>query len=61
MYYEEFPGNADENAALMQTMAEKIESGSLSKNDIILLEPIFTYGHMDVHLHLKAKKRFIWF
>ena len=62
-YEEDFPvdkttAEDTENRALL---IEKIESNSLSKKDLTLLEPVFNYGHMDVHKYLKAKKRFIWF
>ncbi|EPJ45224.1 MAG: hypothetical protein OFPI_37590 [Osedax symbiont Rs2] len=63
MYEEDFPVKCGFAAATSaQTMlVEKINPGALSKTDIALIEPIFAYGHVDIHKHVTAKKRFIWF
>ena len=63
MYEEEFPvecGFAEATKA-QALMVDKIKSGALSKKDIALIEPIFAYGHVDIHTYIKPKKRFIWF
>lgn len=63
MYQEDFPADdsTTENMENCALMVEKIRSDSLSKQDIQIIEPVFNYGHMDVHQYLKAKKRFVWF
>lgn len=63
MYQEEFPVECVAEPAINQQTrwVEKIKAGDLSKKDIQVIEPIFVYGHVDVHRYLKPKKRFIWF
>ncbi len=62
MYEEEHPAvSADVVADRHLIMAEKIEAGELTKQDMQLITPIFAYGHIDVQQCLTVKKRFIWF
>ncbi len=44
-----------------KNMIDKIKAGSLSKKDIHILEPIFSYGDLNIHTLVKPKKRFIFF
>ena len=63
MYEEEFPQKS-ETLYLNQirtSMVERITAESLSKKDIATIEPIFVYGHVDIHRYVKPRKRFIWF
>ena len=63
MYQEQFPVECGFAAATSAQglLVEKIKSGALSKKDIALIEPVFAYGHVDIHKYVKPKKRFIWF
>lgn len=62
-YEEEFPVECGFEAATKArtNMVEKIQTGSLSKKDMNIIKPIFSYGNLDVTQYLKAKKRFIFF
>lgn len=42
-------------------MIVKIKAGSLSKRDIRTIEPIFSYGEINIHDLVKPKKRFMFF
>lgn len=63
MYQEDFPVACHTDPAINQQtqMVEKIQMGDLTKKDILTIEPVFVYGHVDIHRYLKPKKRFIWF
>ena len=62
MYEEEFPAHSKRLplTPICEDMIERMEDDLLSKEDILTIEPIFVYGHIDIHSHVKAKKRFIW-
>lgn len=63
MYQEEFGAACQIEPAISQQsiMIEKIKMGTLSKQEIDMVEPIFVYGHIDIHRYVEPKKRFIWF
>jgi hypothetical protein len=63
MYEEEFPHESETLYfnQIRTSMVERITEESLSKKDIATIEPIFVYGHVDIHQYVTAKKRFIWF
>ena len=44
-----------------QNIIDKIKAGSLSKKDIRFIEPVFTYGNLNINDFIKPKKRFIFF
>ena len=44
-----------------QMIIKKIKSGSLSKKDIRLIEPVFAYSNVNIHNLITPKKRFIFF
>lgn len=44
-----------------QKLIEKIRSGRVNKKDLKLLEPVFSYGNIDIHQHLSVRKRFFFF
>ncbi|MEM5530078.1 hypothetical protein WN093_14750 [Gammaproteobacteria bacterium AS21] len=63
MYHDELFGINSKDLPITADVEERIEDSCLTAEDIAHLEPIFAYGHVDVHEHLRAKKkkRFIWF
>lgn len=63
MYEEDFPAEetSTSNIAKQAVIIDKIKLGAVSKTDIQYIEPIFLYGHVDIHRYITAKKRFIWF
>jgi len=62
-YEEEFPVECGFEIATKERMKmiDKIRIGSLSNKDISTIEPIFSYGNVDILDHVKAKKRFFFF
>lgn len=44
-----------------EVIINKIKSGSLSKKDIRLIEPVFAYGNVNINDLIIPKKRFIFF
>ena len=62
-YEEEFPVECGFEIATKERMSviDKIRSGSLSNKDIRAIEPIFSYGNVDISDYVKAKKRFLFF
>lgn len=62
-YEEEYPVECGFDAATKArtSMVEKIRAGSLSKKDMSIIEPIFSYGNVDITKYVKPKKRFILF
>jgi len=63
-FEEEFPVECGFEIATKErmNMIDKIRVGSLSNKDIRTIEPIFSYGNVDISDHVKAKKKkFIFF
>lgn len=62
-YEEEFPVQCGFEIATKKQMIiiDKIRSGSLSKKDIKIIEPIFSYGNIVITNHVRAQKRFLFF
>jgi len=63
MYNDELFGIDSKELQITADIEERIEDNCLTEADIAHIEPIFSYGHVDVHRYLKAKKkkRFFWF
>jgi len=62
-YEEDFPvecGFAKATEERMK-MLDKIRQGTLSKKDINLISPVFSYGNIDISTYLQPKKRFFFF
>lgn len=62
-YEEEFAVECGFAQATKERMAmlEKIRRGSLSKKDIRVIEPIFSYGNIDLSAYIQPRKRFVFF
>lgn len=62
-YEEEFPVECGFAKATQERtmMLDKIRQGTLSKKDIRLVDPIFSYGNVDISDYIQPKKRFIFF
>ncbi|WP_067049563.1 hypothetical protein [Moritella sp. JT01] len=62
-YEEEFPVECGFEIATKErmNMIDKIRVGSLSNKDIRTIDPIFSYGNVDISDHIKPKKRFLFF
>ena len=63
MYVEDFPVEEASTSSFEQKtgIINKIKSGAVSKTDLQFIEPVFMYGHIDIHRYITPKKRFIWF
>jgi len=62
LYEEDFPQAAEASSDEQQMLfINKILAGKISAKDIQLIEPVFSYGHVDIHRYIQPKKRFIWF
>jgi len=63
MYEEDFPIEETTVSSLEEkaVIINKIKSGAVYKTDMRFIEPIFIYGHVDIHRYITPKKRFIWF